>query len=267
MEYKIYIYDDYKSLNNEIINLLKNENYQHIIFNNIYFNNPIDNLPNNIKIIEFNKKSEFNHQLNNLPIELEHLWLGINYQYNLDNLPINLKSLKLIGYNGSYDNLPYGLLELQILEPYKLLSNNINNLKFDMNIHLKGINNLNLITPKLEILRLSNYTSLDYFINLPLSLKKLYLAGNCNFMKDIKTLPPLLEIFYIIDDYNLKLFKYIQSIYTNSIKKFHCYDLMGGGSLQITKDEIKELKFEDDNDSNYNIYEWFILDIYTKIKK
>jgi hypothetical protein len=51
-------------------------------------------LPNSIKIIKFNKRSDYNKELNNLPKQLEILELPNNYNLEIKNLNSNCKIIK-----------------------------------------------------------------------------------------------------------------------------------------------------------------------------
>jgi hypothetical protein len=53
----------------------------------------LDNLPSLIKKISFDKKSEYNKELNCLPYGLEILKLPNKYKYQIKNIPKGLKKI------------------------------------------------------------------------------------------------------------------------------------------------------------------------------
>ena len=54
-----------------------------------------DNLPNDVLIITFEKYSLFNQPVNSLPNSITHLTFGYNFNQRADNLPYNLKKIKI----------------------------------------------------------------------------------------------------------------------------------------------------------------------------
>jgi hypothetical protein len=84
---------------------------EELILNN-YFNLPLNNLPNSIKIIKiFN--NNYNENLNNLPSSVEHIKLNVNYGKPMRNIPLNLKLIEC------HKNYKY----LDLLEDCKLKYN------------------------------------------------------------------------------------------------------------------------------------------------
>ena len=104
------------------------------------FNEPIDNLPDNIEEIIFG--NDFNQSVNNLPINLKKIYFAdkfnqsldllpngleeiefspdSEFQQLLDNLPNSLKVLKFgFNYNRPLENLPEGLKILQLSYRFK----------------------------------------------------------------------------------------------------------------------------------------------------
>lgn len=82
---------------------------------NTGFNNVVDNLGNNFKIIDFGSK--FNQLIDDLPTSLEKITLGINFTHSINNLNDNIKALYL--HNNVYDyskisKLPKSLIFFQI---------------------------------------------------------------------------------------------------------------------------------------------------------
>ena len=74
------------------------EGYTHLIFT-AEFDEPLDDLPNGIKIIEIYRRW-YEHSLDFLPASLEEL-LTFHYWGELKNLPPNLK---VLGINEEHDN-------------------------------------------------------------------------------------------------------------------------------------------------------------------
>ena len=113
-----------KILDNKIINDIKK--VKNVYFGK-YFNQNIDNLPDNVKIIRFGKKDVWNLRgcyfdkpIDNLPCHLEELYLGSEFNQNLDFLPYSLKKLHLDRcYEKPLNNLPRSIVELEIGEYYK----------------------------------------------------------------------------------------------------------------------------------------------------
>ena len=54
----------------------------------------MNNLPNSIKKIKFNIESQYNKELNNLPIGLEYLELGKNFNNPIKSIPANSLIIK-----------------------------------------------------------------------------------------------------------------------------------------------------------------------------
>ena len=59
-----------------------------------YFDLELNNLPNSIKIIRFEKNSKYKKELNNLPRQLEILELPEKYNINLKNINPDCKIIK-----------------------------------------------------------------------------------------------------------------------------------------------------------------------------
>jgi len=51
-----------------------------------HFDSELNNLPNSIKIISFEKESRYNKELNNLPKSLSKLYLPENYNKEIKNI-------------------------------------------------------------------------------------------------------------------------------------------------------------------------------------
>ena len=70
--------------NRKIIDYLPNSIEE--LYLGYYFNLELNDLPNSIKIISFNKNSKYNKELNNLPKSLEKLYLPKNYNMKIKNI-------------------------------------------------------------------------------------------------------------------------------------------------------------------------------------
>lgn len=90
------------------------------------FNSSLDNLPSKLKKLTIISQ-EFNQKIDNLPSNLEFLSLDLSdlYNYDLLNLPENLKTLKIIGINKQIQLVyPHNLLNLEISST--ILAKNMN---------------------------------------------------------------------------------------------------------------------------------------------
>jgi hypothetical protein len=140
------------------------------------FDSRIDNLPDTTSQILFcQKKSLFNHEIDDLPSSLEYLQTGLSFNKSIDNLPIGLKYLSL----GYYFNQKINKLPL-----------NLSALYFE---HDSIFNQeINLLPNNLKILKLPfNLTYLNF--NLPIELKFLYLTS-VQKREIIKNLPDIPKI-------------------------------------------------------------------------
>ena len=168
------------NFNNELLNLP--DNLKELYLGD-KFDQLVNNLPSDLKILKFSNYSVFNQTLDNLPLGLNILFLGINYNNKLDHLPENLKILKFFSqskFNLPLDNLPNGLEELHLGNDYN--------------------NNLDCLPKGLEYL----YFYLDSHFNLPINnlpnnLKILHLG--LNFSQSVDNLPDSLEVLKVDSDY------------------------------------------------------------------
>ena len=73
------------------------------------FNQRLDLLPSGLKILILEALEDYTHPLDNLPPNLEYLYiLNREYHLPLNNLPPSLKTIyKLDYYSNGYDNLEY----------------------------------------------------------------------------------------------------------------------------------------------------------------
>lgn len=150
------------------------------------FNNPIDNLPDNIEFIIFPINSDFNQPINNLPSKLKHLELYDNFNQPLDNLPHGVKTLIINSYyNHPLDNLPESLENLEIRGEFNYSLNNLpRGLK---TLIIKDVYDYNDYHLKSSILR--NYDKTISKFNQPI---------------DISVLPSELEYIEIINQIYLQ---------------------------------------------------------------
>ncbi len=125
----------------KILNMEFNEN----------FNEPIDNLPNNLECLKLGYN--FNQPLNNLPESLKVLWTSCHFNQPLDNLPNRLINLRTGGdFIQPLDNLPNSLQVLEIGEQYKhSLEKLPESIKF-LTICSDSARTINYLPPNLETL-------------------------------------------------------------------------------------------------------------------
>jgi hypothetical protein len=77
-----------------LITFLFKNSITHITFGK-NFNQPIDNLPNSIKYLDFDFGSKFNQRIDNLPNNLTHLKLEEEFNQPISNLPLRLKKIDI----------------------------------------------------------------------------------------------------------------------------------------------------------------------------
>ena len=133
--------------NQPINNLPENLEYLQLIC--LYFNQPVDNLPYNLKYLRI-QSCLFNQSLDKLPYNLEYLEIYHNANYNFDlcNLPPNIKKL-VLNTNTDYlaqrtyidlSVLPEKLETLTITTTYKIIASHT------LPKYLKQINLFNFIS-------------------------------------------------------------------------------------------------------------------------
>lgn len=209
MTSEIYYFNENRTFTNNEVEDLKNYKILHL---GEIFNQPIDNLPNNVKHIKFvkdiynDKLNRFNYPIDNLPNFLETLELiSCEFEQSLNLLPLSLKYLKIYFTNSNpfyqdnlFNNLPINLEHLCIYS-YRNKYSGLNNFNDE---HLFNLNNLparlkileimpNIYKPieylpeKLETLIIYNTPYLNHpeqtIINLPINLNMLIL----NFCIDV----------------------------------------------------------------------------------
>ncbi len=100
------------------------------------FTHNIDNLPNNLETLFLNSSCEFNLSIDNLPQNLETLILGGEFNQPINNLPLNLKTLMFwCKFNHPLYTLPAKLEHLVFIDknfnyPINFLPNTIKHLQF-----------------------------------------------------------------------------------------------------------------------------------------
>jgi len=109
----------YRHFGNNPIEIDKLEKYNGIEFADEY-NQPVDNLPINIKFLFFG--IDFNQSLDNLPSGIEKIYFANNSKFSqpVDFLPAGLKEIRFgYNYNIPLDNLPVSLEKLLVPYFYK----------------------------------------------------------------------------------------------------------------------------------------------------
>ncbi len=206
---KLYIPSSY---NQEIINYPNNLK-KLIITNDSYVNNVYNNkfnfelLPNNLHILDLSGLKNINDKINKFPDNLHTLIFGQHYcnnlgDFDLDNLPNNLKKIKLPRYyNKPIDNLPDNIKFLKLGKynkftitklPFELRVLHLRNYNQDIKeviknlIYLKKINFGNEynfpidVYPKYLKKIKFGYKYNHPFINIPQSIKKIYISIDYN---------------------------------------------------------------------------------------
>lgn len=171
-----------------------------------HFNQPINNLPPNLKKLTFDFGSSFIQNLDNLPTNLECLDLGDDNDFNnnLDHLPQTLTILKTGSkFNQKLDYLPINLKVLEVGRSFNQILNNL--------------------PKKLEILIIYGIDG-EYGIynqpiyNLPENLKELIIESS-NFNQPINNLPLNLEILTIYSEFLNQSLDYLP----NSLKELRLF--------------------------------------------
>ena len=225
---------------NEIINYSKNLklfnefNFQSSNIKKFKCHNLYDANLNDVENVNFT------HLLNSLPESLEELDL-LNTAFsiqNINNLPPNLKILKIKCINLELDNLPNKLESLHIITdgivcleylPSSLenliinFNKNISDCNLDLlpsslkNLEIYGMymNQLNNLPPRLKKLYIPNKYDLEIF-NLPIGITELKIGIQYKFLGNI------FSNSFNVDKYNLKILKigYQYKSYSLSVSNF-----------------------------------------------
>jgi len=119
-------YDTFDSpINDDMLEIIKDKGCRNLHFGK-NFNQNLDNLSDFIESIRLWECLYFNQPLDNLPVNLNKLVVGDSFKKPLDFLPFGLKHLELpVGYNQPLDNLPSGLEYLKIDWCYDKPLNNL----------------------------------------------------------------------------------------------------------------------------------------------
>lgn len=93
------------------------------------FSYTVDNLPQKLKILDFDSNSKFNHPVDNLPNSLKKLILGNNFNCPIDNLPNGIEKIKFNCSGDMYkfqlNNLPNSLKEIYLPKRYRYHIDNL----------------------------------------------------------------------------------------------------------------------------------------------
>lgn len=156
----------------------------------------VNNLPSTVKELQIlqnnTSKHTFNNTLDNLPYELEILYIDSNqYNQSIDKLPTTLIELSIESehFNQSLDNLPYNLQTLNIKLP--TFNQSVANLPSDLKCLFITSNTFNQSLDNLP-------TSLEY-----LEIDKIYLNYKYDFNYEyaLDNLPPNLKSLTINEHY------------------------------------------------------------------
>lgn len=217
----------------------------------------LNNLPINLKSLNLEKSPLKFLKLSNLPVELKQLSLPIEYDFELDNLPMRLELLTIttnnnIQYNLCY--LPESLRELSINGFHQCMD--FSNLPI-------GLEKFEINGPRIISLMESRNDNFQTLLsNLPRGLKILYLPYQ-EISLPIDNIPPKLQELRIPLNYNKK--KLISNIFKtdtsepNMIKKLcighnllvpNGCDLLFSLNFDVIPDFVEEILFADNFNEN-----------------
>jgi hypothetical protein len=170
-------------------------NCEHIIFSQ-KFNQPLQNLPETLKILEFSTFSTFNYpiQKNNLPNNIKKIIIGNEFKNTLD-LPNSLEILEFKDNNqfNTTFRLPPNLLELKLSYNYNQL------LEFPNSLQTLILQNKNNQQPNLPINLIHLKINNNYYLSkLPNTLKTLEIGDDIT--EDINTFPSNLNKLILGDE-------------------------------------------------------------------
>ncbi len=205
---KLIVKDNIKSdLISQIMSKLSTE-LTHIIFSS-KFVQPIDDIiwSDNILNIEFETNSRFNYQIDNLPINLIELKLGAGFNQPVTNLPNKLKKITFgLLFNQQIDNLPNSLthliLDASFNQPIDNLPSNLTHLTIGNELDYT-LNNLPSSLTNLVLKCKINYN----FINIifPRNLIELKIIDNIEIPISNINFPESLEILILPYSFNQSL--------------------------------------------------------------
>lgn len=221
MTEEIYYFNYTRAFTEEELNELKN--YE-ILYLGDSFNQPLDNLPSNIKHITFftdaksDNWSSFNYPIDNLPSCLESLELmSCKFNQSIDYLPLSLKYLKLniakpFYQDNLFNNLPINLEHLCIYS-------NINKYCGFHNFNEEYLFNLNNLPKNLKMLEImpNTYKPIEH---LPEGLETLiiYNKVHLNYPKQtIINLPANLNMLILNFGINVDYKNIIEKMFNNKL--------------------------------------------------
>ena len=238
---EIYYFNENRPFTEDELKELKNYEVLHL---GDKFNQPLDNLPDNIKHITFitdkdsDNWSSFNQPLENLPSKLESLNLmSCEFKQSLDYLPSSLKYFKLYLANPFYqENLLYNLPAN--LEHLCLYSNN--NKYYSIPIDENHLFNLNHLPANLKILEImpNTYQPIE---NLPKGLETLIIYNNaflCHPEHVLCNLPENLNLLVLNFSVNVNYKIVIKKLFNN---KLTCKNVMLYSSESRTLEHMQNI--------------------------
>lgn len=165
------------------------------LMNLVYFNQPLDFLPESLEYLSIIDCHPFNQNLHYLPQNLKKLVLGSLYCFNkdLDHLPGGLRELSLMGICiEKIEHLPEGLEVLGIkggkILKIRNLPKDLGELLVEDNFFLEEI----IFPLNLRKLKLGNIHLRNYLANLPEKLESLIISSSANISLD--NLPMIKEL-------------------------------------------------------------------------
>lgn len=188
----------------DIIEILKG--YTHVRLPKKY-NNPIDNLPDNITDLEINYN--FKRDINRYPEELKRIYYGTSFNSSIDNLPDTVTTI-IFNYHYSVFNieikkLPLLLEEIYLSYRYNKSLDSMKNLQYLKKVTLCNFRykNLNFLPDTVNFLRITDY-NFNHYIEFPDNIEYLDLIECSKFNKPIKA-PQKLKYLSLGWKYNMRL--------------------------------------------------------------
>lgn len=181
--------------------------YRNVSFGE-YFNQKLDDLPNNLIGICFGLNSTFNKPLDYLPETVAYIGLGRDFNHSLANLPHNLKRLEFSIYSEfdkSLDLLPNSVEEIKLSDNYNTKINKFpSNLKV-LKLGKKYNHELDNLPEGMEELHLYDDTDFDGVFGRFGSENYFSRGKKYNFTKDLLNLPSSLKIIMIGKGYEKEI--------------------------------------------------------------